>query len=131
MIWANALDGNAMDAECTKDNFIFHILKNGTMGVDMFFVLSGFLISFILYKECQKYEGQIDFCHFLRNRFLRLWPVMFVVMLPMILIAFKTFGSYAGIWSMSCLAFMNNLLGYPIENESLFGAHLWSTACEF
>ena len=131
MIWANALHGNAMYSECTNDNFIFHIFKNGTIGVDMFFVLSGFLISFILYKECQKYEGQIDFWDFLRNRFLRLRPVTFVVMMPMILNAFKTYGNYAGIWSMSCLVFMNNFLPSPIENENLFGAHLWSTACEF
>ena len=46
---------------------------NGGMGVDIFFVLSGFLISYILLKECHKYEGRIDIIGFLRGRVLRLY----------------------------------------------------------
>ena len=49
----------------------------GDLGVDIFFVLSGFLISFILIKEYDKY-GQIDTWGFYRGRFLRLWPSLLV-----------------------------------------------------
>ena len=45
------------------------------MGVDMFFVLSGFLISWMLLREYDKY-GEIDFINFVRGRFLRLWPAL-------------------------------------------------------
>lgn len=48
----------------------------GDLGVDIFFVLSGFLISFILLKEFKKYGGRIDVLSFYRGRFLRLVPVM-------------------------------------------------------
>lgn len=48
------------------------------MAVDVFFVLSGFLIAFILLKEYKKNGGKIDVWHFYTGRFLRLWPVMFV-----------------------------------------------------
>ena len=52
------------------------IARNGDVGVDLFFVLSGFLISFILYKELVKYDGRIDFLNFVRGRFLRLGPLI-------------------------------------------------------
>jgi len=52
---------------------------NGDMGVDVFFVLSGFLIGYILLKECENHEGGIDTWAFIRNRFLRLWPALFAM----------------------------------------------------
>ena len=48
---------------------------NGDMGVDMFFVLSGFLIGYMLLKEMNRY-GSIDYKHFLVSRFLRIWPAL-------------------------------------------------------
>jgi len=56
-------------------------LATGDLGVDMFFALSGFLIAFILIKECQKYESPIDALNFYRGRFLRIWPAMMVLSL--------------------------------------------------
>lgn len=53
------------------------IATSGGLAVDIFFVLSGFLISFILLKEYKK-TGKIDISAFFRGRFLRLWPVMFL-----------------------------------------------------
>ena len=48
------------------------------LGVDIFFTLSGFLISFILLKECAKYNGMIDIMLFYKSRFFRLWPALLV-----------------------------------------------------
>ena len=52
---------------------MFKIFAAGDLGVDIFFVLSGFLITFILSKEYKKY-GDIDWSHFMKMRFLRLYP---------------------------------------------------------
>ena len=52
------------------------VVASGDDGVDIFFVLSGFLISYILLKEFKKYGGKIDVFNFYRGRFLRLVPVM-------------------------------------------------------
>ncbi len=53
---------------------------NGDLGVDIFFVLSGFLIAYITIKENRKY-GDNDISNFYRGRFLRIWPAlaMFVI----------------------------------------------------
>lgn len=47
----------------------------GDLGVDIFFVLSGFLIAFISFREHKKY-GELDHSNFFRSRCLRIWPVM-------------------------------------------------------
>ena len=54
-------------------------LITGELGVDIFFALSGFLIAYILIKECQKYEKPIDLFNFYRGRFLRVWPAMAIL----------------------------------------------------
>ena len=58
-------------------NFM-RIALQGGLAVDIFFVLSGFLIAYILLKEYKKNGGKIDIFHFYKARFLRLWPLMFV-----------------------------------------------------
>ena len=54
-------------------------IGQGDLGVDLFFVISGYLIGTILLKERQK-TGRIDFKRFYGRRFLRLIPVYTVVM---------------------------------------------------
>ena len=71
--------------DCIFPYTLSRFLANGDMGVDLFFVLSGFLIGFILFKEIEKHE-EIDKKHFYTNRFLRIWPG--VLMLVVINVAF-------------------------------------------
>jgi peptidoglycan/LPS O-acetylase OafA/YrhL len=45
-------------AICTKmekHTWFWYIIRNGDMGVDIFFVLSGFLIAFVLNREYSKF----------------------------------------------------------------------------
>lgn len=67
-------------------------------------MLSGFLISFILLKETDKYEGKIDVPGFYRSRFIRLW----FAMAPYLLLA-AAFAPW-GYW-LPPLFFMGNLIG--------------------
>lgn len=60
---------------------LFKLLKRGGgIGVVFFFVLSGFLITYILVKEKSTSEG-LNIGRFLRNRALRIMPLFFLVVL--------------------------------------------------
>lgn len=52
----------------------------GHYGVNLFFVLSGFLITYLLLKELKEH-GKIHIGFFLVRRILRLWPLYFVIVL--------------------------------------------------
>ena len=53
-----------------------HLFGNGNLGVNFFFVLSGFLITYLLIEE-KKLNGQIDIKKFCLRRALRIWPMFY------------------------------------------------------
>jgi peptidoglycan/LPS O-acetylase OafA/YrhL len=56
-----------------------NILKNGWVGVDLFFVLSGFLISGLLFGEIER-SGTIDFKRFWIRRGFKIYPSFYVLL---------------------------------------------------
>jgi peptidoglycan/LPS O-acetylase OafA/YrhL len=59
--------------------FIYqNIISKGSLGVNFFFVLSGFLITHLLIKE-RELTGTISLKSFYYKRILRIWPVYFFV----------------------------------------------------
>jgi peptidoglycan/LPS O-acetylase OafA/YrhL len=92
-------------------------VSSGDLGVDVFFSLSGFLIGLILFKELQKSDGQLSVFDFYRNRFIRIWPALFVI------VALSEYFYKTNIWvKLSILTFTNNLNG-PL-------LYLWTVAVE-
>lgn len=112
--------------------------KSGTIGVSFFFVLSGFLITYILLHE-KINIGAISLKQFFIRRVLRIWPLFFA----MILFAFLTpyilkligMGSlsegYTPNWLISCL-FLENykmMLTHSFPNVSPLRV-MWSLCVE-
>ena len=69
------------DDASIADNSTFHLIKqdifgNGFLGVNFFFVLSGFLITYLLIEE-RKIKGKINIPNFWLRRILRIWPLYF------------------------------------------------------
>ena len=63
-------DGTAKEAL----NFIF---QNGNSGVNIFFVLSGFLITMLLIRE-KEVQGSVHLKNFYLRRMLRIWPLFYL-----------------------------------------------------
>jgi len=61
------------------------LVRCGWAGVDLFFVLSGFLISGLLFSEYRR-SGKIRFPRFAARRALKIWPAFYVLVLLTIVI---------------------------------------------
>ncbi len=96
--------------------------KAGWMGVDLFFVLSGFLISGLLFAEYKK-NHSINWKRFLIRRGLKLYPAFYVFL-------FATFLTQLGFKQVSGLS---NYLGeiFYVQNYGPYiWSHTWSLAVE-
>jgi len=58
-------------------DLIFHA---GKVGVNFFFVLSGFLISYLIFEESERF-GKLNLKKFYVRRTLRIWPLYFLVLI--------------------------------------------------
>jgi len=55
-------------------------ISKGHFGVSMFFIMSGFLITYLLLYESGR-NGKINLLNYLMRRFLRVWPLYFLIVL--------------------------------------------------
>src|SRR5215831_15119663 len=72
-----ALDGLRAVAITLVVCFHFFGLRGGYLGVDLFFVLSGFLITTLLLEERARHKA-VSFSRFYLRRVLRLFPALWV-----------------------------------------------------
>ncbi|MBL1280569.1 MAG: acyltransferase [Fluviicola sp.] len=56
------------------------VISNGGMGVSIFFVLSGFLITYLIISEIEV-NGRLNIKSFYMRRFLRIWPLYYTVVI--------------------------------------------------
>lgn len=116
----------------------FEIFRGGFVGVDVFFVISGYLITSILLSE--KETGTFSLLKFYERRARRILPALFVVMVTSVFFAWiwllprdmKDFaGSLAAVSIFSSNIFFWNASGYfdtVAELKPLL--HTWSLAVE-
>lgn len=120
---------------------VFHadptLMPGGFCGVDVFFVISGFLISGIVSRECA--AGRFSFARFYARRARRLFPALIVVLVTTLLLGwlillpdeFRTLGADTAAGA----AFASNILQYQ-DITVYFGIasrpllQLWSLGVE-
>jgi len=116
----------------------FNVLSGGFIGVDVFFVISGYLITSLIYKELE--SGSFSFKSFYKRRAARLLPALLVTLLMVLLfgfyfydlnsfdnlgkeIFFSSFGAANILFSQGVNYFANDESVKPL-------LHLWSLGVE-
>ena len=95
------------------------------LGVMLFFILSGFLITGLLYRERIE-TGQVSLVNFYARRFLRLGPALFLFLgVVSLLVVFKKITDVPVYEIAVCLLYVRNIFG---RSSSL--AHIWSLSLE-
>ncbi|RUS65635.1 O-acetyltransferase OatA [Saezia sanguinis] len=114
-------------------------MAGGFVGVDVFFVISGFLITSIVYNGLD--QNKFSFWNFYGRRFVRLYPALLTVVLLTFIAGFllmdaETFkhlnraGRYA-IVSASNIFFNNNLNYFDQAAQQQIFLHTWSLGVEW
>lgn len=97
--------------------------RGGWIGVDLFFVLSGFLISGLLFREFQRFGG-IRYGHFLARRGFKIYPAFYVMLGSVLWLAAahgRPFVGWPVLLSEMCFVQNYGLALFP---------HTWSLAVE-
>lgn len=128
------------EVDSIKNSTVYLFIKNdlfnnGNIGVNFFFVLSGFLITYLLIEEKNLY-GKIDIPKFWIRRILRIWPLYFFCVF-FGFIVFPIIKNYFGQSSTETanpiyfFTFTNNFdfIYHGLPDSSILGV-LWSIAIE-
>ena len=104
-------------------------IKGGWIGVDIFFVLSGYLITSLLMREHDR-TGRINLWHFYMRRVLRLLPAVVVLLTVFSVVVYLK----AGVWPFKSVGYV---LFYVANWVRAFGwsiadpvSHCWSLSIE-
>lgn len=96
--------------------------RGGWIGVDLFFVLSGFLVSGLLFREYQK-QGELNLKRFLIRRGFKIYPSFWILIVITCLVAMFFSVDYYRWGLLGELVFIQNYAGN-------LWAHTWTLAVE-
>mmetsp|Transcript_408 Transcript_408/g.611 ORF Transcript_408/g.611 Transcript_408/m.611 type:complete len:682 (-) Transcript_408:100-2145(-) len=117
---------NLFDVRAMKERFLFQFVANGTFSVDVFFVLSGFLMTFLMFKSLTKENGRLKWGLLYFHRYWRLSPLYyFTIFYVVSIFDYMLDGPIAGLIPISnpCrtqswanIIYLNNFLPEPMNN---------------
>ncbi len=118
----------------TNHLFGWSLLKGGSIGVDIFFVLSGFLITCLLVEEWAG-TGTVNLRHFYLRRCLRLVPALILVLITLLVLSDVLFSPQEAVQTRQtvpiALLYLTDFFA-SLSPQRVLGAlrHTWSLAME-
>ncbi len=112
--------------------FLFDFWHAGAVGVRLFFLISGFLITTILNRELEK-KGKIDFGKFFMRRLLRIFPAFYFYLLVLLVLSHLSVIKVQTEAILFGFLYIQNLVVYQnvqIFPTSWFLKHSWSLSVE-
>lgn len=103
----------------------FHQFPDGHLGVILFFVLSGFLITYLLIQE-QRFSESIDLKKFYIRRILRIWPLYYLILLLSYLILDADYSLFGTMFSILIFPNFAQAIGEPWQSSP----QIWSIGLE-
>jgi peptidoglycan/LPS O-acetylase OafA/YrhL len=102
----------------------FAVSSYGVFGVSIFFVISGFLITWLMCGEEDRY-GEVSLRSFYVRRALRILPPAFLFLAAVQILGWFGLADVAPYDTFYCTTFLRNILGAGIHT-----AHFWSLSVE-
>ena len=119
-------------------HFGIHVLPGGYVGVDMFFVISGFLITTMIVGEIAR--GSFLISKFYKNRVVRLLPNLFLMIVVSVIISYLilapyNFSQYAKSLQFSAIYLTNMVFArqqgyFDMSRDAKPLLHTWSLSIE-
>ncbi len=103
----------------------FAVAKAGWIGVDLFFVLSGFLISGLLFSEYKRC-GSISFKRFFMRRGFKIYPAFYLLLLATLLVEDSPFAHTLH----SATQYLSEILYFQNYGSPAIWGHTWSLGVE-
>ncbi len=110
-------------------NGVYQKIFNGPLGVNIFFVLSGFLITTLCMKE-KSITGKLSLKSFYIRRILRIFPVAYLYLIVLFLLNFFCRLNIAPIQFLGAGLYIMDFSYFRKEHFSWFTGHYWSLSVE-
>ena len=108
----------------SSNTFLSH-LPDGHLGVILFFVISGFLISYLLFEEKKEF-GTIHLKQFYMRRILRIWPLYYLTLLLSWLFFTASYDTLGSIFTWTIFPNVAHAIGESWPNSP----QVWSIGVE-
>ena len=109
-----------------KNPIVFFLVEGGSLGVYIFFVISGFIITTLLLKEKLR-KGRISLRSFYIRRFLRIFPVAYLFLFVLCLLNYFFHLAIPAMAFAGAAFYLTNFSFIPFI---WYTAHFWSLAVE-
>lgn len=112
-------------------HFGYSYIIPGSLGVSIFFVISGFIITSVIFQQCQGDISKFNITQFYLHRFFRLMPALLIFLISMLMIDLILHKPINWLEYGAAALYQHNYAVHilHLDDKRYFG-HLWSLAVE-